>query len=145
MVGAIADTHAVIWYLLDSPRLSNRAAAEFERCQTSATLIGVSSMTIICGGVSTEQQIAQARNPWITKSQRRRRSRSTKHAKACCCGDSSLRFHISQSSRLRGLNPWPSRMQAIQRRRDWRVYLPHLPERHLAEIRQQADAEVTVA
>ena len=47
MVGAIADTHAVIWYLLDSPRLSNRAAAEFERCQTAAMLIGVSSMTII--------------------------------------------------------------------------------------------------
>ena len=47
MIGAVADTHAVIWYLLDSPRLSNRAAAEFERCQTSAMLIGVSSMTII--------------------------------------------------------------------------------------------------
>jgi len=47
MVGAIADTHAVIWYLLDSPRLSNRVAAEFERCQTAAMLIGVSSMTII--------------------------------------------------------------------------------------------------
>ena len=39
----------------------------------------------------------------------------------------------------------PSRMRAIQRRRDRRVYLPHLPERHFAEIRQQADAEVTVA
>ncbi len=47
MIGAVADTHAVIWYLLDSPRLSNRAATEFERCQTSAMLIGVSSMTII--------------------------------------------------------------------------------------------------
>ena len=50
MVGAIADTHAVIWYLLDSPRLSNRAAAEFERSQTSAMLIGVSSMTVSAMG-----------------------------------------------------------------------------------------------
>ena len=24
MFGAVADTHAVIWYLLDSPRLSNK-------------------------------------------------------------------------------------------------------------------------
>jgi PIN domain nuclease of toxin-antitoxin system len=47
MIGAVADTYAVIWYLLDSQRLSDRAAAEFERCQTSALLIGVSSMTII--------------------------------------------------------------------------------------------------
>ena len=68
MIGAVADTHAVIWYLLDSPRLSNRAAAEFERCQTSAMPVGVSSMTIICCGISTGRQIAQARNPGITKS-----------------------------------------------------------------------------
>ena len=47
MIGAIADTHAVIWYLLDSPRLSKRAAAEFERCQKATEFIGVASMTII--------------------------------------------------------------------------------------------------
>ncbi len=47
MIGAVADTHAVIWYLLDSPRLSRRAAAEFERCRTAALTVGVSSMTVI--------------------------------------------------------------------------------------------------
>ena len=47
MFGAVADTHAVIWYLLDSPRLSKQAAAEFERCQANGMLVGVSSMTII--------------------------------------------------------------------------------------------------
>ena len=29
MIGAIADTHALIWYLLDSPRLSAPASAKF--------------------------------------------------------------------------------------------------------------------
>ena len=47
MIGAVADTHAVIWYLLDSPRLSKRATAEFERCRTAALTVGVSSMRVI--------------------------------------------------------------------------------------------------
>jgi hypothetical protein len=34
MPGAIADTHALIWYLLDSPRLSAPASARFETCRT---------------------------------------------------------------------------------------------------------------
>ena len=47
MFGAIADTHAVIWYLLDCCACRKRAAAEFERCQANGMLVGVSSMTII--------------------------------------------------------------------------------------------------
>lgn len=47
MIGAVADTHAVIWYLLDSPRLSRRAAAEFEQCRKAELIVGVSSMTVI--------------------------------------------------------------------------------------------------
>ena len=47
MVGAVADTHALIWYLLDSPRLSAPASAQFERYRTVGTQIGVSSISII--------------------------------------------------------------------------------------------------
>jgi PIN domain nuclease of toxin-antitoxin system len=47
MIGAVADTHAVIWYLLDSPRLSRRAAVEFEQCRKAELIVGVSSMTFI--------------------------------------------------------------------------------------------------
>ena len=47
MPGAIADTHAVIWYLLDSPRLSAPALAQFEKCRIEGMTVGVSSMSII--------------------------------------------------------------------------------------------------
>jgi len=47
MPGAVADTHAVVWYLLDSPRLSAPASAQFEKCQVEGTTVGVSSMSII--------------------------------------------------------------------------------------------------
>jgi PIN domain nuclease of toxin-antitoxin system len=46
MPGAVADTHAVVWYLLDSPRLSAPASAQFEKCRLEGATIGVSSMSI---------------------------------------------------------------------------------------------------
>ncbi len=36
MPGAIADTHTVVWYLLDSPRLSAAALEQFERGVTKS-------------------------------------------------------------------------------------------------------------
>jgi PIN domain nuclease of toxin-antitoxin system len=47
MAGAIADTHALIWYLLDSPRLSAPASAQFETCRTTGSRVGVSSISIV--------------------------------------------------------------------------------------------------
>lgn len=47
MVGVIADTHALIWYLLDSPRISELALAQFEMCRARGTKVGVSSISII--------------------------------------------------------------------------------------------------
>jgi PIN domain nuclease of toxin-antitoxin system len=47
MPGAIADTHALIWYLLDSPRLSASASAQFEACRTTGARVGVSSISIV--------------------------------------------------------------------------------------------------
>ncbi len=47
MPGAIADTHALVWYLLDSPRLSASALAQFEKCRTAGITVGISSMSII--------------------------------------------------------------------------------------------------
>lgn len=47
MAGVIADTHALIWYLLDSPRLSDSASAQFEACHTGGVRVGVSSISIV--------------------------------------------------------------------------------------------------
>ena len=47
MVGAVADTHALIWYLLDSPRLSAPALAQFEACRMAGAQVGVSSISIV--------------------------------------------------------------------------------------------------
>jgi PIN domain nuclease of toxin-antitoxin system len=47
VAGVIADTHAVIWYLLDSPRLSTSAQAQFETCRTEGIRVGVSSISIV--------------------------------------------------------------------------------------------------
>jgi len=46
VTGVIADTHAVIWYLLDSPRLSAQALAQFEACRTDGVRVGVASISI---------------------------------------------------------------------------------------------------
>jgi PIN domain nuclease of toxin-antitoxin system len=47
VTGVIADTHALIWYLLDSPRLSDTASAQFEACRTSGVRVGVASISIV--------------------------------------------------------------------------------------------------
>ena len=47
MVGVVADTHALIWYLLDSPRLSETASAQFEECLATGTRVGISSISIV--------------------------------------------------------------------------------------------------
>jgi PIN domain nuclease of toxin-antitoxin system len=47
VAGVIADTHALIWYLLDSPRLSDSASAQFEACHTGGVRIGVASISIV--------------------------------------------------------------------------------------------------
>jgi PIN domain nuclease of toxin-antitoxin system len=47
VAGVIADTHALIWYLLDSPRLSDSASAQFEACRTGGVRIGVASISIV--------------------------------------------------------------------------------------------------
>jgi PIN domain nuclease of toxin-antitoxin system len=46
VTGVIADTHALIWYLLDSPRLSDSASAQFEACRTDGVRVGVASISI---------------------------------------------------------------------------------------------------
>ncbi len=47
MANIIADTHALIWYLLDSPRLSASASAQFEACRTAGARVGVASISIV--------------------------------------------------------------------------------------------------
>jgi PIN domain nuclease of toxin-antitoxin system len=47
VTGAIADTHAIIWYLLDSPRLSASALAQFETCRANGIRVGVASISIV--------------------------------------------------------------------------------------------------
>jgi len=47
VTGVIADTHAIIWYLLDSPRLSTSALAQFEACRTDGIRVGVASISIV--------------------------------------------------------------------------------------------------
>jgi PIN domain nuclease of toxin-antitoxin system len=44
---AVADTHAVIWYLFDDRRLSGPARAVFERAAASGDTIGMSALTIV--------------------------------------------------------------------------------------------------
>ena len=47
MIDAIADTHALIWYLLDSPRLSASALEQFEACRETGVQVGISSISIV--------------------------------------------------------------------------------------------------
>jgi PIN domain nuclease of toxin-antitoxin system len=47
VTGAIADTHAIIWYLLDSPRLSASALAQFEACRADSVTVGMASISIV--------------------------------------------------------------------------------------------------
>jgi hypothetical protein len=66
MPGAVADTHAVVWYLLDSPQLSAPASAQFEKCRLagatmySSTRIARSRYcrnSIVFGGASHQPRL----------------------------------------------------------------------------------------
>ena len=46
MAAVIADTHALIWYLFDSPRLSDIALARFQKCEETGDAVGVASISI---------------------------------------------------------------------------------------------------
>jgi PIN domain nuclease of toxin-antitoxin system len=47
VIGAVADTHALIWYLLDSPRLSKAASVQFDTCRRAGSNVGISSVSVI--------------------------------------------------------------------------------------------------
>jgi PIN domain nuclease of toxin-antitoxin system len=46
MLRAVADTHAIIWYLYDDPRLSETARATFEEAALAGAQIGFSAITL---------------------------------------------------------------------------------------------------
>lgn len=47
MIRAVADTHAVIWYLFDIPRLSARASSIFSEAEERGDQIAVSSISFV--------------------------------------------------------------------------------------------------
>jgi PIN domain nuclease of toxin-antitoxin system len=44
---AVADTHAIIWYLYDDPRLSPAARTAFEQATQEGETIGVSAISLV--------------------------------------------------------------------------------------------------
>lgn len=44
---AIADTHALVWYLLNDPRLSTAAKAAFTTAAAQGQLIGIPTISIV--------------------------------------------------------------------------------------------------
>jgi PIN domain nuclease of toxin-antitoxin system len=47
MLVAIADTHAIIWYLLNDPLLSNRSRQFFEDAAGTGDQVGVSTISLV--------------------------------------------------------------------------------------------------
>jgi PIN domain nuclease of toxin-antitoxin system len=47
MIRAVADTHAVVWYLFDIPRLSARASSIFSEAEERGDQIAVSSISFV--------------------------------------------------------------------------------------------------
>ena len=47
MISAVADTHAVIWYLFADKRLSSHAKTIIENASKAGNQIGVSAITLI--------------------------------------------------------------------------------------------------
>lgn len=47
MIVAIADTHAVIWYLADDPRLSTQAKQAFADAAQNGVQIAISAITLV--------------------------------------------------------------------------------------------------
>jgi PIN domain nuclease of toxin-antitoxin system len=46
MIGAVADTHTIIWYLFHDPRLSETARVTIEDAAASGEQVGFSSITL---------------------------------------------------------------------------------------------------
>jgi PIN domain nuclease of toxin-antitoxin system len=46
-IRAVADTHAVIWYVFDDPRLSSTARSEMDTAAASGEQIAVSSISLL--------------------------------------------------------------------------------------------------
>jgi|SRR5579875_1022406 len=46
MLRSVADTHALIWYLYDDPRLSTPARTEFEAAAANGDVIGLSVISL---------------------------------------------------------------------------------------------------
>ena len=47
MISAIADTHAVIWYLYDDARISEKAKRYIEETKDHGNQIGISTITLV--------------------------------------------------------------------------------------------------
>jgi PIN domain nuclease of toxin-antitoxin system len=47
VVSAVADTHALIWYVIDDPRLSQAAAATIDGATAAGDRIAVSTMSLV--------------------------------------------------------------------------------------------------
>jgi PIN domain nuclease of toxin-antitoxin system len=46
VIRVVADTHAILWYLFDDPRLSANATAEFDHAQAQGEQIAISAITL---------------------------------------------------------------------------------------------------
>ncbi|HWE39104.1 MAG TPA: PIN domain-containing protein [Isosphaeraceae bacterium] len=46
MIRAVADTHALIWYLHDDPRMSKAADAVFDAATAAGERVAISTMTL---------------------------------------------------------------------------------------------------
>ena len=46
MIGAVADTHAALWYLFNDPRLSRSAGDFIDRAAAAGTEVGISSVSL---------------------------------------------------------------------------------------------------
>jgi len=47
MPSVLADTHSIVWYLMDDPRLSKAASFALESAQSAGDLIYVASITLV--------------------------------------------------------------------------------------------------
>lgn len=68
MSAVVADTHAAVWYLLNSPLLSAAAQAAMDRATNGGNAIYVSAISLIGSNVSCrEKQIVKRRIAKIRK------------------------------------------------------------------------------
>ena len=47
MISAIADSHTIIWYLYDDPRISEKAKSLIEAVKEQGNQIGISTITLV--------------------------------------------------------------------------------------------------